>query len=199
MPGTELLVVAGHALWPVPAGPGGGRATGLVEALAARVTVRVLAPVNGSPTPGVAVALDALPEEEPVRRLVAVLSPQPRLGRALLGPRRSRALLQAVADHRPRAILFTDARLAAAAPAIDVPTFVDFPSLAVHAGGLEAFKARWWEPVEARRAVRASAATDDDVTRLASWGARALLVVDKSAAGPLVDTVEQVVRAPVPG
>jgi hypothetical protein len=197
MPGTELLVVAGHALWPVPDGVAGGRATGLVEALAARVAVRVLSPVDGSPPPGMAIAIDALPDEEPVRRLVAVLSPQPRLGRALLGPRRSRALLQAVADHRPRAILFTGAHLASAAPAIDVPTFVDFPSLAANAGGMESFKARWWEPVEARRAVRASASAPDDVARLASWGARALLVVDKSGAGPLLDAVEQVVRAPV--
>jgi len=171
---TDLLVVSGEPL-------GTGRLAGLVQALAERVSVRVLAPPDG------------LPEEEPVTRWVALLSPQPRLGRALLGPRRSRALLQAMADDRPRAVLFAGGHLAAASPTIELPVFVDFPTLAVRGTGLEALKARWWEPVEARRAVVASSPSSDEVDVLASWGARAVLVPDGSP-GALVEAVEQAVR-----
>ena len=204
-PGTELLVVSGDPLWPV-AGGGRERAAGLVGALAGRFSVRVLAPVEGSPPEGMSIGVVALPEEEPVARLVAVLSPQPRRGRALLGPARSRALLQAIADHRPRAVLFLAGYLAAAAPSIEPAIFVDFAELSVRrtaATVLESVKARWWEPLEARRAVAVSASTPDDVALLASWGARAVLVPDatsastwEQASAPLTDAVEQVVRAP---
>ena len=108
---TGLLVVCGEAPWP---GGVGGRAAGLVSAMAARFSVRVLAPVDGAVPDGIVV--DALPDEEPAARLVSLLSPQPRAGRALLGPRRSRALLQAVADHQPRAVLFAGGHLAAGLP-----------------------------------------------------------------------------------
>ncbi len=165
---------------------GDGRTASLVEALSARCSVRVLEPGDG------------LPDEEPVARLVAVLSPQPRLGRALLGPLRSRALLQALVDHRPRAVLFVGSHLAAASPTIELPIFVDMPTLAVRGKGLEALKARWWEPVEARRAVVVSASSADDVDLLTSWGARAVLVPEGSSSvgwAPLVEAVEQVVRA----
>jgi hypothetical protein len=178
----QLLVVSGE---PLAAGDG-GRASGLVEALSARFSVRVLAPGEG------------LPDEEPVPRLVALLSPQPRLGRALLGPARSRALLQALADHRPQAVLFAGSHLAAASPTIDLPIFVDMPTLAVRGKGLEALKARWWEGVEARRAAAVSASSAADVDLLVSWGGRAVLVPDGSSpAGwaPLVEAVDQVVEA----
>ena len=204
MPGellTDLLVVSGEPVW---AGDR-NRTAGLVEALAARFSVRVLAPGTGPAGGGPAAARDALPDEEPAARLVAVLSPQPRLGRALLGPRRSRALLQALADHRPRAVLFAGSHLAAASPTIDVPIFVDVPTLAVRGTGLEALKARWWEAVEARRAVAVSSPSADDVALLASWGARAVLVADGSspatweeACAPLVEVVEEAVRASGP-
>ena len=190
---TGLLVVCGEAPWP---GGVGGRAAGLVSAMAARFSVRVLAPVDGTVPNGIVV--DALPDEEPAARLVSLLSPQPRAGRAQLGPRRSRALLQAVADHQPRAVLFAGGHLAAASPTIDRPIFVDFPTLAVGGTGLEALKARWWEAVEARRAVTVSAASADDVDLLTSWGARVVLVADGSAAaewGPLADAVARVVGA----
>ncbi|MEA2973922.1 MAG: hypothetical protein QOG82_2380 [Actinomycetota bacterium] len=165
--------------------------------MAARFSVRVLAPMDGA-TPG-GIVVDALPDEEAAARLVSLLSPQPRAGRAQLGPRRSRALLQVVADHQPQAVLFTAGHLAAASPTIDLPIFVDFPTLAVRGTGLEALKARWWEAVEARRAVAVSAASAESVDLLTSWGARAVLVADGSspaAWGPLADAVEQVVRAP---
>ncbi len=192
---TGLLVVCGEAVWP---GDGGGRAAALVHALAARVSVRVLAPVGGPPPDGVEVGVDAMPDEEPAARLVSRLSPQPRAGRAQLGPRRSRALLQAVADHRPRAVLFVGSHLAAVSPTIALPIFVDFPTLAVRGTGLEALKARWWEAVEARRAVAVSASSAVDVALLTSWGARAVLVGDGSSPAmwaPLADAVEQVVAA----
>jgi hypothetical protein len=191
---AELLVVCGEAVWP---DGGGGRAAALVEALAARFAVRMLAPAGGPQPAGVGV--DGLRDEEPAARLVSWLSPQSGAGRAQLGPRRSQALLQAVADHQPRAVLFTGGHLAAAAPTIDLPVFVDFPTLAVHGRGLEALKARWWEAVEARRAAAVTAASADDVALLTSWGARALLVADGSSAaawGPLADAVEEVVRVP---
>jgi hypothetical protein len=179
---TELLVVSGE---PLSAG-GGRRTAGLVEALSARFSVRVLAPGDG------------LPDEDPAPRLVSLLSPQSRLGRERLGPARSRALLQALADLRPRAVLFAGSHLAAASPTMDVPIFVDMPTLAVRGKGLEALKARWWEGVEARRAVAVSASSAADVDLLTSWGARAVLVPDGSSpAGwaPLAEAVEQVVRA----
>ncbi len=200
---TDLLVVSGEPVWP---GAGGGRRTwGLVEALAAAgLSVRVLAPaapMDGVPPAAVMVGIDELPDEEPVARLVAFLSPQPRLGRALLGPRRSRALLAAVADHRPRAVLFAGGHLAAVSPTIGLPVFVDLPTLAVRGTGVEGLKARWWEAVEARRAVAVSAASADDVDLLASWGARAVLVADGSspaAWASLVDAVKHVTRAARP-
>ena len=149
--------------------------------MAARFSVRVLAPVDGAVPDGIVV--DALPDEEPAAPLVSLLSPQPRAGRAQLGPRRTRALLQAVADHQPRAVLFVGGHLAAASPTIDRPIFVDFPTLAVRGTGLEALKARWWEAVEARRAVAVSAASADEVDLLTSWGARAVLVDGRVVAG----------------
>lgn len=161
---TGLLVVGGDGL----------RTAALVAALASRLPVRVL---------------DGVPDEadqEP-SPLVTRLSLVPRLGAA-----RSRALLQAIADDRPRAVLFVGSHLAAAAPTIKVPVFVDFPTLAVRGGGWEALKARWWEPVEARRAVVASSPSADDVAVLESWGARAVLVADGSSAAALVDAVERV-------
>ncbi|MEA2931562.1 MAG: hypothetical protein QOI56_347, partial [Actinomycetota bacterium] len=199
---TDLLIVSGEALWPAVHG-GRIRAAGMAEALAGRFSVRVAAPVEGGVPTGVDIGVDALPDEEPVPRLVAVASPQPRLGRALLGPRRSRALLQAVADHRPRAVLFVNGYLAAAAPSIDRPTVVDFHDVEVRRGrslaaagsggrrraraaaALESVKAQWWEPVEARRSAAVSATTADDVALLASWGARAVLVGHGSSASPL--------------
>lgn len=181
-PGIELLVVAGEPLWPSAGGGEPGRAAGLVGALAGRLAVRVVAPVDGPPPGGVVVGVDPLPDEEPAGRLVAALSPLSRLGRAQLGPRRSQALLRAVADHRPRAILYVHGYLAAAAPSIDRPVFVDFPVLSVRrsegSSAFESLKARWWEPVEARRAVAVSATTSDDVALLSSWGARAMPVPD---------------------
>jgi hypothetical protein len=182
---TDLLVVSGVALWPAVDGAG-IRTAGLAQALAGRFSVRVLAPGKGSAPDGVAFEVDALPHEEPVRRVVAAVSPQPRRGQALLGPRRSQALLQAVADHRPRAVLFAGSHLAAVAPSIDRPIFVDFFELAVRGPrSLESFKARWWEPGEARRAAAASATTAADVALLASWGARAVLVPNGSSASSL--------------
>jgi hypothetical protein len=180
-PVLEVLVVAGE-----PMSEGDGRTTALVAALSARCSVRVLAPGDG------------LPDEEPVARLVAWLSPQSRVGRALLGPLRSRALLQALADHRPRAVVFVGSHLAAASPTIDVPIFVDMPTLAVRGKGLEALKARWWEPVEARRAVAVSSPSAADVELLMSWGARAVLVPDGPSPGgwaPMAEAVDEVVRA----
>jgi len=213
-PTTELLVVSGAPLWLLPdGGPTPTRTAGLVTALAARFSVRVLAPVEGPLPGGAAFDLDDLPDEEPVARLVAVLNPQSRRGRALLGPRRSQALLRVVADHRPLAVLFVGGYLAAAAPTIERPIFVDFPELTVRrrrpsppGAALESAKARWWEPVEARRAVAVSATTPDDVELLASWGARAVLVPDASspstwvqASAPLADAIETVVRTQVTG
>ncbi len=164
---TGLLVVSGDTV----------RTAELVAALSGRFSVGVV---------------EAVEDEEPVSRLVVWLSPQPRRGRAEFGPRRSAALLQAVADHRPRAVLFVGSHLAAAAPAMKVPVFVDFPSLAVRGTGLEALKARWWEPVEARRAVVASTPSTEDAALLTSWGARAVVVADGSSAAPLLDAVETV-------
>ena len=116
-------------------------------------------------------------------RVVGALSPHSRRGRALLGPRRSQALLRAVADHRPRALLFAGGHLAAASPYHRPADLRRLPRAGrahvVGRAGLDALKARWWEPVEARRAVAVSASTPDDVALLASWGARALLVPDR--------------------
>jgi hypothetical protein len=202
-PGIELLFVAGEALWPATGG-GQARTAGLVAALAERFSVRVLAPVEGPPPEDLAIGVDPLPDEERVGHVVATLSPQSRRGREELGPRRSRALLQAVADHRPRAVFFAASHLASAAPTIDRPVFVDFPRVELRSGtgGLEAWKARWWEPVEARRAAAVSAPTDEDVALLASWGAKAVLVAGGTSTStwllaitPLADAVEQVVRA----
>jgi hypothetical protein len=109
-----------------------------------------------------------------------------------------------VADHRPRAVLFAGSDLASAAPRIGRPVFVDFPQVQARSGaGLESWKAGWWEPVEARRAVAVSAATSDDIALLTSWGATAVLVPEGTsestwilAVGPLADAIEHVVRAP---
>jgi hypothetical protein len=204
-PGIELLLVAGQPLWPADGGGGGQeRTAGMVVALTTRFSVRVLAPVEGQPPKDVVIGVDPLPDEEPARRLVAALSPQSRRGRAELGPLRARALLQAVADHRPRAVLFAGSHLASAAPTIDRPIFVDFPRVEARSGtgGLEAWKARWWEPVEARRAAAVAAATEEDLALLVSWGATAVLVPDGTspstwllAVAPLAEAVEQAVRA----
>ena len=190
---TGLLVVCGEAPW--PAG-GGGRAAGLVAAMAARFSVRVLAPGDGAVPDGIVV--DVLPDEEPAARLVSRAEPPVPGG---TGPARSPAQ-PGPAPGRRRPPAAGGAVLGRPpgrrSPTIDRPIFVDFPTLAVRGTGLEALKARWWESVEARRAVAVSAASADDVDLLTSWGARAVLVADGSspaAWGPLADAVAQVVGA----
>lgn len=184
----DVVVVSGEALW--PAGHGGRvRSARIVEELARHMAVRVLAPVEASAP--VDVPIEALPEEPSVGRLKAALAPTPRVGRALLGRRRTQVLVGAVARHRPCAVLFAPAYLAALAPDLGVPVALDFHdlevdrmlSLAGHgstrpraAYALEALKARRWEPRLARRAMVCTATCPADVARLADWGAPALLV-----------------------
>lgn len=153
------------------------------------MAVRVLAPVEAPPPPYV--ALDGLPEERPLGRLSAAVAPASRVGRTLLGPVRSGVLREIVVRYRPRTVLFTPAYLAAAAPDVGVPVALDFHDLEVGrmlslagegsvrnraAYGLEALKARRWEPRLARAATVTTATCPADVARLSAWGASPLLV-----------------------
>jgi hypothetical protein len=184
----DVLFVSGEALWPSCHG-GRIRSARIVEALARRLAVRVLAPIEGPPPPGI--LLDGLPAEPALGRLAVVTSPAPRLGPALLGPRRARALLDIVGRHDPRTVMFAPAYLGAVAPDLGVPVAVDFHDLEVRrmrslarhgslrsraAYSLEALKALRWEPRLARRASVSTATQEDDVARLTGWGASALLV-----------------------
>lgn len=184
----DVLVVSGEALWPSSHG-GRIRSARIVQELAEHMAVQVLAPVETAPP--IDVPVEALPPERPLFRVSAALTPGPRLGRALLGPLRTGALLDVVARHRPRTVLFAPAYLAAATPDLGVPIVVDFHdlevartvSLARHgaarsraAYAIEALKARRWEPRVARRAMTATATCPADVARLAGWGVPALLV-----------------------
>ena len=171
-----------------------GRAAGLVSAMAARFSVRVLAPMDGAVPDGIVVA--ALPDEEPAARLVSLLSPPapggtgPARPPADPGPApghrrppapggavRGRAPGGRVPHHRPADLR----RLPDAGGAGDRGWRRSRP-----AGG------RRWRPA---RAVAVSAASADDVDLLTSWGARAaVLVADGSAPaawGPLADAVAQ--------
>lgn len=185
----EILVVSGEPLWPAVHG-GRIRTARIVEELARRFPVRVLAPKEAPPP--LDVPLDPLPDDVPADGASATLRPTPRLGRALLGPRRTAVLRDAVARYRPQIVLFSQAYLAAAAGSLGVPLAVDFADVEVRrmmslarlgpaprsrvSHGVEALKARRWEPRLARRACVATATCADDVALLRAWGTPALLV-----------------------
>ena len=191
---ADLLIVASESLWP-PVDGGRLRTARLAEVLSERYEVVVVAPEGPKPPPS-GLSLHPLPGEAPPSRLVAVASLRPRLGTASLGCRRQAALVEAIARHRPRRLLFAHGYLAAVAPAYDLPVhelpvIVDFADLEVvrqsslarrgsarsrAATALEAAKAHRWEPRLARSLELALASTPGDEQRLATWGARAVLV-----------------------
>ena len=179
---AELMVVSGEALWP-PVHGGRLRAARVVEALAARLDVAVVAPAEAPPPPEV--ALHPLPSRAPLGRVEGFASVRPRLGAVALGPIRKAAVASAVARLRPRAVLFTHSYVAAVVP-LGVPFAVDFPDVEVRRqaslarGGRarhralrawEAAKARRWEPRVSRRAAVVAASAAADVALLSSWGA----------------------------
>jgi hypothetical protein len=182
------MVVTVEPPWP-PYHGGRIRVARMVEELAKRLAVCVVAPVDGAPT--VDVSVEELPATAPVRLHARLATPAPRLGRLLFGPARQAVLDRALTRDRPAVVLFATSYLAAAARVSDVSVAVDFHDLEVRrlaglarvgsarsraVNGLEAAKARWWEPRVARRAALATAAADEDVRILARWGANALRV-----------------------
>lgn len=184
----DLVVVAGEALWPEDHG-GRIRTARLAEALSRRFDVWVAAPAGAPPPSGLGFV--ELPADDPVRSLASAASPRPRLGQAMLGPRRRAALAESVSRLRPAAVLFAHSYLAAVAPHLAVPSAVDFADVEVRrlsslarrgsarnraATALEWAKARSWEPPVARRARLALAVTASDAELLGSWGASVLLV-----------------------
>lgn len=196
----DVLVVSGEPLWPSSHG-GRIRTARIVQELDRRLSVRVLAPMETPPP--FDVALDPLPDEVPAGRASAALRLTPRLGLALLGPRRTAVLHDVVARYQPRIVLFAHAYLAESAGALGVPVVVDFADIEVRrmaslsrlgpgarsrAGhGIEALKARRWEPRLAGRARVAAATCPADVALLRAWGARAVLVpngADRFEASP---------------
>lgn len=181
---TDVLFVSGEPLWPSTHG-GRIRAARIVEQLARKLEVRVVAPVEGDPPQDVAV--DPLPPPTPAGPWTL----RPRLGHALLGPQRRAAVTRAVERRRPRFVMFAHSYLAAMAPDVGVPIVVDFADVEVRrraslarfgaprsraANVVEAIKARRWEPRVARRAHQCTAASESDWATLARWGARAGLV-----------------------
>jgi len=167
----------------------------MVEALARHLAVRVAAPLEDGAPDGVAV--DPLPGPPVIQRWRLATSASPSLGGMLLGPERARALARLVARHRPRTVLFAQSYLAAVAPTVGVPIAVDFPDVEVRrmvslaasapsrharvAFGLEAVKARRWEPRVVRSATVVSAVSDVDAALLARWGAAPVLVPNGAA------------------
>ncbi|HEX2274185.1 MAG TPA: glycosyltransferase family 4 protein [Acidimicrobiales bacterium] len=187
-PPLTVLVVTAEPPWP-PHHGGRIRVARMVDELRERLAVRVVAPLEAPPPAGLGV--DELPPTRPVGVLARVAAPRPRLGRMMFGPERQEVLDHALARHRPAAVLFAGSYVAAAARVAGVSVAVDFQDLEVRrlaslarvgparsraANGLEAVKARGWEPRVARRAALATAANADDVRLLARWGAHALHV-----------------------
>jgi glycosyltransferase involved in cell wall biosynthesis len=187
-PALRVLVVSAEPPWP-PHHGGRLRVARMVDELGKHLAVRVVAPLEGPAPDGIAV--DELPAEAPVGVVARTATGVPRLGRVLFGPVRQEVLGRALARHRPGAVLVATSYLAAAARIDRVPVVVDFRdverrrllSLArvgpprsriVH--GLEAAKARRWEPRVARRAALVTAPSADDVGLLARSGAAVLHV-----------------------
>jgi glycosyltransferase involved in cell wall biosynthesis len=191
----DLAVVSAEPLWPAVHG-GRIRTAGITEELSRHFSVCVVAPREGEPPD--AIRLEALPNE-PARRGVGLsLHASPRLALALLGPARRADVAGALARHRPRVVVFTASWLAEALTRHDddPPFAVDFIDVEARrmaslarggsprcrvAYGLEALKARRWEPAVARRASARSAASPADAARLASWGAPPVLVPNGAA------------------
>lgn len=186
---VDVVFVSGEPLWPSHHG-GRLRASHIVEELGRRLSVMVVAPAE-APAPA-GVRLYSLPDGPPGGRL-AVVSPRPRVGRALLDRRRQAALRHVLAREHPGAVVFASSPLAAMAPPLDVPMAVDFVDIDLRrmasfarspdaslrsrgAAGVEYLKARRWEPAVARRSALVAAPAADDVRLLASWGATAVHV-----------------------
>ncbi|HEX2119558.1 MAG TPA: hypothetical protein VHF91_10270, partial [Acidimicrobiales bacterium] len=187
---VDVVVVSGEPLWP-PHHGGRIRGARIVEELGRRFRVLTVAPVQGAVPAGVRV--EPLPDELRTSRVFAVASPQPRLGRALLGPRRLAVLREVLVRERPAVLLFASGYLAARVPDAWLPVAVDFVDVDVRrmaslagsrgatlrsrgSAAVERVKARRWEPEVARRAVLAASPSNDDVELLRSWGAAAVHV-----------------------
>jgi hypothetical protein len=188
MSGGEIFFVSGEPLWP---STHGGRIRGarVVEEIARRLPVRVVAPLDCEPE--LAAPFAELPAALPPPRLAAIARLTPQLGQVLFDRRRQAVLAELVARHRPRVLLFAQGYLAAMVPAVGSDTVVDFMDVEVRRraslagqGGVtarvvhrwESTKARRWEPAVARRCLFCTASTDAEATLLSSWGAKALLV-----------------------
>lgn len=196
---TEILVICGEPPWP-PVHGGRIRITRLVEALASRFAVCVLAPASAPPPAGL--AHEQLPDRPPAGRRAAFGSTEPALGRVMLGPRRREAVVAAARRHRPAALLVAQSPVAAVVPPLGVPTIVDFhdvevdrlASLARRGGARKRLastwewaKARRWEPAVARRAALAVAVTSGDAAVLSGWGANVVWIphgADRTAPAP---------------
>ncbi|MCA1842481.1 MAG: hypothetical protein LC792_04690 [Actinobacteria bacterium] len=190
----DVLIVSGEPLWPSVHG-GRIRTARMLEALAHHLAVRVAAPLEAGAPHGIPV--DPLPGPPVIRRWRLAASAAPALGGMLLDPERARAVAGLVARHRPRTVLLAQSYLAAVAPTLAVPIAVDFPDVEVRrmvslagsapsrharvAFGLEAAKARRWEPRLARSATVVSTASGADAALLTSWGAAPVLVPNGAA------------------
>lgn len=185
--------LANEAVWPATGG-GRVRMAEVVTALAQADRVRLLEcqhPRHLAPTPE-----RLLPDVEQVRLPMAsqrwwgVVSSQPYLGRGLL----DRVGSVAVGHHLRGASLLvvSHSYLAPQLPALSLPVVVDFPNLEVQRQaslaaaasgprrlqhGLEARKARRWEPAVARAAHLVLAVDEADAQTLRGMGAREVLVV----------------------
>ncbi|HEX8004633.1 MAG TPA: glycosyltransferase family 4 protein [Mycobacteriales bacterium] len=176
---ADVLLLSGEPVWPPHTG-GRARLAGLAAALAEEFRVGVLE-VGGPDEDGTpwrrGIAADRLPGwRQP-------LSPRPRLGRSVLGPRAVAAVRGAVGESGARALVAGHSYLGAM---VDVPRLVvDFANVeaeryallarsappvwrAVHT--LEAAKARRWEPALARRAWLNVAVSDADAATIRGWG-----------------------------
>ena len=196
MSGREVLVVSGEPLWPSVHG-GRIRTARIAAELGKRLPVRVLAPEDGDPEADV--AFSRLPPALPLRPFAAAVNAKPRMGQLLLDARRREALERSIGRNRPRAVLFAQSYLAAMVLGSETAAVVDFSdvevrrmaslarqgtlrSRAVH--GLEALKARRWEPAVAGRAALCTTPSQADAALLSDWGAAAVLVPHGADAAP---------------
>jgi hypothetical protein len=167
---TDIVVIANEEVHP-PINGGRVRMAALVDALRTRFEVRVHEPASQR------------------HSAFASLSSAPRRGTTVLRP--SDVLVEDA-----RLVVYTHSYLEPVGPRVDVPVVVDFQNLEVDrqrsmassgpltrraSAGLEALKARRWEPRTARRAAIAIAVTEDDAAVLRRWGARRVVVVPNAA------------------
>jgi len=183
---ADVLVLSGEPVWPPHTG-GRARIAGLATALAETFRVGVLE-IGGTDGEHDGVQRRGIPADR-LPGWLQPLSPKPRLGRSVLGPKARAAVARALKDSGAHTLVAGHSYLGAM---VDAPRLVvDFANIETQRYALlartappvwkvvhtvEATKARRWEPRLARRAWLNVAVSDPDGATIRSWGADAVVV-----------------------